>query len=437
MADDIPAALYHAVDKNDVTKLRSLLLEGADPNENYNDSPALSFTILHLCCGKGYLEATRVLVEAGANIKSRDAWAMTPLVHSIISQHFDIVEYLLSECPLAVNLTDKFDKPPLHFAIESDNVDIFNLLINRGADINLSTMHGITPLMFACTTPKLSNRKEMVSILLEKGALVDLMDVLDYKTALQYAVANRHTEVVSLLLVAGADANSLDKGGSTPLTNLMASSIRPRMLDSTVMDDVMTIVVLLQQMGAELNLNKCEYSNPLMVATLLKSAKLVDYFLACGADPNIKFISGITPLHAAIGNRDLQTTQLLLRHNANVAAKAMIRHKRQEERLCDPFEMAVDLLQWDIVNLLTEYGYNLSQHEYLRDSVFLDTIPAALKNDPSMFALLQETARKPPSLQKLVVLRVRDILKFDISNKVQSLSLPNSLKSDISMVEIS
>lgn len=94
--------------------------------------------------------------------------------------------------------------------------------------------------------------------------------------------------MVSLLLVAGADANSVDKGGSTPITNLMASSVRARMLDSTVMDDVMTIIVLLQQMGAELNLNKCEYSNPLMVATLLKSAKLVEYFLAWGADPNIK-----------------------------------------------------------------------------------------------------------------------------------------------------
>lgn len=92
------------------------------------------------------------------------------------------------------------------------------------------------------------------------------------------------------MLLAGADANSLDKGGSTPLTNLMASSVRARMLDSTVIDDVMTIIVLLQQMGAELNLNKCEYSNPLMVATLLKSANLVEYFLACGADPNIKCI---------------------------------------------------------------------------------------------------------------------------------------------------
>lgn len=151
----------------------------------------------------------------------------------------------------------------------------------------------------------------------------------------------------------------------------------------------------------------------------------------------ITVISGINPLHAAIGNRDLQTTKLLLRHNANVAAKTMIKHKRQEERLCDPYELAVDLLQWDIVNLLIEYGYNLSQHEYLRDSVFLETIPGALKNDPSMFSLLQETARTPRSLQKLVVLRVRDILKIDISNKVQSLSLPNSLRNDIIMVESS
>jgi hypothetical protein len=50
----------------------------------------------------------------------------------------------------------------------------------------------------------------------------------------------------------------------------------------------MTIIVLLQQMGADLNMNTSEYSNPLMVATLLKSAKLVEYFLSCGADPNVK-----------------------------------------------------------------------------------------------------------------------------------------------------
>ena len=191
MTEDIPAAMYHAVDKNDVTKLRTLLQEGADPNENYNDSPALSFTILHLCCGKGHLEATKLLVEAGANVQSRDAWAMSPLVHSIISQYIDVIEYLLSVCPRIVNLTDKFGKSPLHFAIESDNVEIVELLIKRGADINMSTMHGITPLMFTCSTSKLSQREEIVRILLREGALIDLVDTLDYKTALQVKIPNR------------------------------------------------------------------------------------------------------------------------------------------------------------------------------------------------------------------------------------------------------
>lgn len=76
---------------------------------------------------------------------------------------------------------DKFDKLLFYFVIEFDNVDIFNFLINRGVDINLSIMYGIIFFMFVCIILKLFNRKEMVSIFLEKGVLVDLMDVLDYK----------------------------------------------------------------------------------------------------------------------------------------------------------------------------------------------------------------------------------------------------------------
>lgn len=45
---------------------------------------------------------------------------------------------------------DKFDKLLFYFVIEFDNVDIFNLLINRGVDINLSIMYGIIFFMFVC-----------------------------------------------------------------------------------------------------------------------------------------------------------------------------------------------------------------------------------------------------------------------------------------------
>lgn len=76
---------------------------------------------------------------------------------------------------------DKFDKLLFYFVIEFDNVDIFNLLINRGVDINMSIMYGIIFFMFVCIILKLFNREEMVCIFLEKGVLVDLKDVFDYK----------------------------------------------------------------------------------------------------------------------------------------------------------------------------------------------------------------------------------------------------------------
>ena len=115
---------------------------------------------------------------------------------------------------------------------------------------------------------------------------------------------------MSQLLVAGADANTFDKGGSTPLTNLISTSARPSLTDPSIMDDVMTIVVLLQQKGAELNSDKCEYSNPLMVATLMKCGKLVEYFLNCGANPNMKCKHPCSVIDTFYGN-------LLLLHPIN------------------------------------------------------------------------------------------------------------------------
>ena len=51
--------------------------------------------------------------------------------------------------------------------------------------------------------------------------------------------------------------------------------------------DVMTIIVLLTQAGANLDLDVCEYSNPLVTAAFLQAPPLVRFFLDQGAEPNI------------------------------------------------------------------------------------------------------------------------------------------------------
>lgn len=183
---DRSAELYYAVSKNDPDKIQELLDNGANPNEYYHDMENISSSsILHVCCGKGHLEAARVLVDGGADILARDKWRMSPLIHAIMPQFSEMVEFLIMREPDVVNMCDKYGKAPLHYAIESDSVSIVELLISHGADVNIGTLKGITPLMALCSSSGLQNETEMIRLMIHHGALVTLRDVAAKRTALQ------------------------------------------------------------------------------------------------------------------------------------------------------------------------------------------------------------------------------------------------------------
>lgn len=196
---DKAAELYHAVCVNNADKILELLDSGANPNEYYDDMENISSSsILHVCCGKGHLESIRVLVDRGADIMSRDKWRMSPLIHAITPQFTEVVEFLVTRCPDVVNMCDKFGKAPLHYAIESDCVAMVNLLICYGADVNIGTMKGITPLMLLCSKSDVHNDTEMIRLLINHGALVNLRDLAAKRSALQVytvlmAYANRRS----------------------------------------------------------------------------------------------------------------------------------------------------------------------------------------------------------------------------------------------------
>ncbi len=93
--------LWEAVD-DDVSKVRSLLEEGADPNHQlYWSRDWYSFTEkyrcppLHAACRKGNLEITRALVSGGADIERGDGyWGMTAFHYACEYGHMEIVVYL-------------------------------------------------------------------------------------------------------------------------------------------------------------------------------------------------------------------------------------------------------------------------------------------------------------------------------------------------------
>jgi hypothetical protein len=107
-------------------------------------------------------------------------------------------------------------KSPLMVAVSKNYVEMSTLLVESGADINrLSVNTNIedpddesSPLHHAASW----NNQRMCAMLLERGAFVDTLDSCD-ETALQSACdlrgRNKHSEIVRMLLDAGADPNRL------------------------------------------------------------------------------------------------------------------------------------------------------------------------------------------------------------------------------------
>lgn len=113
----------------------------------------------------------------------------------------------------------------LHYV--PDNDVLATQLIAAGCDVNLEDNEGYTPLIFAVGW----GFSKLTQILLEAGASCDTDIYFCSSTRpLHLAVKNKHTNIVALLVEAGADLNALDDNHSTPL-HLIARETDHRKLE--------------------------------------------------------------------------------------------------------------------------------------------------------------------------------------------------------------
>lgn len=95
------------------------------------------------------------------------------------------------------------------YASHNHMIKIIELLLERGADPNFSTIEGDTALMHA----SMLNEKEIINLLLNNGADINLKNN-DGDTALINTVESA-LEVVEILLIAGADPTIKNNEGIT------------------------------------------------------------------------------------------------------------------------------------------------------------------------------------------------------------------------------
>ncbi|WP_353276286.1 ankyrin repeat domain-containing protein [Wolbachia endosymbiont (group B) of Villa cingulata] len=147
------------------------------------------------------------------------------------SGNLDTVEFLVSK-DVSVNATDKYGCTLLHWAALKGHSDIAKFLVDKGANVNAKDILGRTPMHFAVMNNHKdiqdeygrgpiyntaeSNDKEIIELFLMKGASINEVDK-NGETPLHLASWDGHLDVLQHLINNRANIDAKDNNGKTPL----------------------------------------------------------------------------------------------------------------------------------------------------------------------------------------------------------------------------
>ncbi|XP_067670618.1 ankyrin repeat domain-containing protein 50-like [Haliotis asinina] len=427
--------LYYVVEENDLVKLQGLIDEGRNLDEFYFDDQNISTkSLLHVACEKGRYDCVKLLIDNKASMFVRDKWGQSPLMYSVASRHADVAELLLKKNRDIIDDSDSHGKSALHSAAEIGYVEGIRVLLKYGANVNRQMMDGNTALSRAICDRDLEDCVETARVLIEGGADLNIRDRRCKRTALQNAAIRRNIKVVEMLLESGADMNSLDGTGRTALTNVMTEWVRNVQGVPFIPDDVMTIIVMMIQAGVDLNLNICEYCNPMLTAANLKAEPLLRLFLTNGADGNLTSVMGVSSLLISTSKNDILSLKTLLEWNVRTDIPGLIYKRREnKEYTVDPFELAIMEGHLDIAKILISAGYKKYHKPYLFDKA---PLPKTLQQNPEMFHWLLTKASCPDTLLNLLIFSCRALLGKNVKLAVKKLPVPARIRGMIALAEL-
>lgn len=258
-------------------------------------------------------------------------YAWMPL-HFAVKGKVEIAELLIVN-GADVNAVDGYGHMPLHFAATNPTKEMPELLVSKGADIHSRSNEGSTPLFMTAQWGK----KEVAWYIISMGGKVDNVDNYG-RTPLHRAAEKGNLEVAKVLIDAGANVRAEDNYKETPLHEASYSGS-------------LEIVNLLIEKGADINAVSISGWTPLHnAATNQTNRDIIRILVSKGADPDAMSCKAQTPLDIALENsfyhhRDMETAKTLLSCGSQVYIQKLQEYARNND--------------WQIVRLILLYCWKL------------------------------------------------------------------------------
>ena len=308
-------ALMWAAGQNNIETIRALVKAGADVHarsvEDFRpvrdpdapdagamkgDETRVEFTPLMFAVRRGHLEATRALLELGANLNDATADGTSALAVAIINAHWELAA----------------------------------LLVERGADVNAASQ-GWTPLHqlarsrapnIGVLPPPVSTGRlssfDLATRLVAHGANVNARANRNFKdgyrlfmqrvgaTPVLMAAKGVDVELLRLLLAHGGDPIAPNTAGTTPLMAAAGVDMAYQGEDSGTNEDALASVKLLMEAGADVSISAVNKNGQTALhgAARRGANNVVQFLVDKGARLDVKTKNGLTPLNFAEGKAE-------------------------------------------------------------------------------------------------------------------------------------
>ncbi|KAM4578285.1 death-associated protein kinase 1 [Fundulus diaphanus] len=263
-----------------------------------------SVRLISLCnrLSRSFLSRSNMSVaRSDDTLDEEDSFVMKAIIHAINDDNVPGLQHLLGSLnSYDVNQPNKHGTPPLLIAAGCGNIQIIEVLMRKGAEIQANDKSGANAIYYAAR----HGHVETLKFLHEKKCPLDVQDKSG-ETALHVAARYGNVDVVSYLCSIRANPDLTDREQETPL-------------HCAAWHGYSAVARALCQAGCRVDAKNREGESPLLTASARGFVDIVECLVEHKADLEATDKDGHTALHLAVRRCQVEVVRCLLRQRCHL-----------------------------------------------------------------------------------------------------------------------